>query len=73
MASRLIESTTPYKVVGTRPVRHDGIDKVTGHALYGADFSMAGQIYGKVLRSPHAHARIKSIDLSKLISQSMQK
>ena len=62
------ESTKSYNVIGTRPVRHDGIDKVTGHALYGADFSITGQIYGKVLRSPHAHARIKSIDLSAVTS-----
>ncbi len=51
-----------YKVIGTRPIRHDGEDKVTGRALYGADFSMAGLLHGKVLRSPHAHARIRSID-----------
>ena len=62
-------STKPnYSVVGTRPVRHDGVDKVTGHALYGADFSMAGQLYGKVLRSPHPHARITSIDLSEVLN-----
>ena len=54
-----------YKVIGTRPVRHDGIEKVTGAALYGADFYPNGLLNGKVLRSPHAHARIKSIDTSK--------
>jgi len=54
-----------YKVIGTRPIRHDGEDKVTGRALYGADFSMAGLLHGKVLRSPHAHARIRSIDTHK--------
>ena len=53
-----------YKVVGTRPIRHDGEDKVTGRALYGADFTTAGLLHGKVLRSPYAHARIKSIDTS---------
>ena len=51
-----------YKVVGTRPIRHDGIDKVTGAAKYGADIQLAGMIHGKVLRSPHAHARIRSIN-----------
>lgn len=56
---------TDYKVVGTRPIRHDGADKVTGRAIYGADVRMSGLLYGKVLRSPHAHARIKSIDVSK--------
>ena len=51
-----------FKVVGTRPVRHDGTDKVTGRAVYGADIQLPGLVHGKILRSPHAHARIKSID-----------
>ena len=51
--------------MGTRPIRHDGADKVTGRAQYGADFLTAGLLHGKILRSPHAHARIKSIDTSK--------
>ena len=51
--------TEKFDVVGTRPVRHDGADKVTGRAQYGADFTAAGLIYGAILRSPHAHARIK--------------
>jgi len=50
------------KVVGTRPVRPDGVDKVTGAATYGADFSLPGMLVGKIKRSPHAHARIVSID-----------
>ena len=54
-----------YKVVGTRPIRHDGVDKVTGRALYGADYQAAGLLHGRVLRSPHAHARIKSIDTTR--------
>ena len=54
-----------YKVIGTRPVRPDGVDKVTGRAEYGADVKMEGLLYGAVLRSPHAHARIKRIDTSK--------
>src|SRR4051812_35214438 len=53
-----------YKVIGTRPVRPDGTDKVTGRAQYGADFHMTGTLIGRVVRSPHAHARIKSIDAS---------
>ncbi|MEM1230289.1 MAG: xanthine dehydrogenase family protein molybdopterin-binding subunit [Pseudomonadota bacterium] len=52
------------KYVGTRPVRPDGVDKVTGRALYGADQTLPNMIYGQVLRSPHAHARIKAIDLA---------
>ena len=58
------ETSTDYSAIGKRPVRHDGIDKVTGKALYGADLNLPGMLYGKILRSPHAHARIKSIDLS---------
>ena len=53
-----------FKVIGTRPIRHDGVDKVTGRAKYGADVTLPGLLHGKVLRSPHAHARIKSIDAS---------
>jgi CO/xanthine dehydrogenase Mo-binding subunit len=52
------------KIVGTRPIRQDGVDKVTGRARYGADYDLPGQLIGKVLRSPHAHARIRSIDTS---------
>jgi CO/xanthine dehydrogenase Mo-binding subunit len=55
------------KVVGTRPVRPDGVDKVTGRAQFGADMVMAGMLWGKVKRSPHAHARIVSIDASKAL------
>ena len=54
--------TKELKVVGTRPIRPDGADKVTGRAAYGADFVMPGQLMGKIKRSPHAHARIVSID-----------
>src|SRR2546430_1742424 len=54
-----------FTVVGTRPLRHDGLDKVTGHARYGADVHLPGLLHGKVLRSPHAHARIRAIDTSK--------
>jgi len=53
-----------YKVIGTRPIRHDGVDKVTGRALYSNDIQLPGMLHGKVLRSPHAHARIVSIDTS---------
>ncbi len=53
-----------FKYVGTRPVRPDGVDKVTGRAQYGADQNLPNMLHGKVLRSPHAHARIKSVDVS---------
>ena len=61
----VVLATGEYDVVGTRPIRHDGWDKVTGRAQYGADITAAGLLYGKILRSPHAHARIKSIDSSR--------
>ncbi len=54
-----------FKVVGTRPLRPDGLDKVTGRARYGADASAPGQLVGLILRSPHAHAQIKNIDTSR--------
>ncbi|HKV00251.1 MAG TPA: xanthine dehydrogenase family protein molybdopterin-binding subunit, partial [Vineibacter sp.] len=57
-------SNPTYKWIGTRPNRPDGADKVTGRARFGADFNMPGQLIGKVLRSPHAHALIRSIDTS---------
>ncbi|MSU72762.1 MAG: xanthine dehydrogenase family protein molybdopterin-binding subunit [Opitutus sp.] len=61
-SSVLVE--TPLRVVGTRPVRPDGIEKVNGRALYGADVMLPGTLHGRVLRSPHAHARIRRIDTS---------
>ena len=54
-----------YAVIGTRPIRHDGLDKVTGRAVYGADIRLSGLVYGAVLRSPYPHARVVSIDTSK--------
>lgn len=56
--------TKALKVVGTRPIRPDGVDKVTGRAVYTNDINLPGMLHGKILRSPHAHARIKSIDTS---------
>lgn len=53
-----------FQVIGTRPIRHDGADKVTGRAQYGADVKVPGMIWGYVLRSPLPHAKIKSIDIS---------
>jgi xanthine dehydrogenase molybdopterin-binding subunit B len=52
-------------VLGTRPTRHDALEKVTGAARYGADVHLPGMLHGKILRSPHAHARIHAIDTSK--------
>ncbi len=58
-------AATKFKWVGTRPDRPDGVPKVTGAARYGADFHLPGALTGKILRSPHAHARIRSIDTAR--------
>lgn len=56
------------QVVGTRPLRPDGDDKVTGRARFGADYNLPNQLIGKVLRSPHPHARLLSIDVSQALA-----
>ncbi len=58
-------SQNGHKVIGTRPIRHDGVDKVTGRAIYGADIQLTGLLFGAIKRSPHPHARIKNIDTSR--------
>src|SRR5205823_6040384 len=55
------------RVVGTRPIRPDGVEKVIGRANFGADMVMPGMLWGKVKRSPHAHARIVSINTDKAL------
>ena len=64
----IVLSTQDYNVVGTRPIRQDGTDKVTGRARYAADIHFPEMLHGKLLRSPHAHARIRSIDPSKALA-----
>ena len=59
------EAANGFKWVGSRPPRPDGVPKVTGSAQYAADFHLPGELHGAVVRSPHAHARILSIDTSK--------
>jgi CO/xanthine dehydrogenase Mo-binding subunit len=56
-----------YSVLGQRPIRHDGADKVTGKAIYAADVQLPNMAFGKLVRSPHAHAKIKSIDASEAL------
>lgn len=55
---------TEFRWIGTDPVRPDGVEKVTGQAKYGADLFLPNMLWAKTLRSPHVHARIKSIDIS---------
>jgi xanthine dehydrogenase molybdenum-binding subunit len=62
MTALVMGEDKTYQVIGTRPIRHDGTDKVTGRAQYGADIRLSGMLYGAVLRSPHAHARIVAVD-----------
>jgi xanthine dehydrogenase molybdenum-binding subunit len=57
-----------YKVIGTRPIRPDGADKVIGRAEYGVDTRLPGMLYGRIKRSPYAHAKIKKIDVSKALA-----
>ena len=65
MTTAATPSRPQYRVIGTRPVRHDGVDKVTGAARYGADINLPGMLHARILRSPHSHARIRSIDTTK--------
>lgn len=60
-----VKQNQELRWVGTRPVRPDGVEKVTGRAKFGADYTLPGTLVGKILRSPHAHARIISIDTSR--------
>ena len=63
-----VASKETLKVVGTRPIRPDGVDKVTGRANFGADMAMPGMLWAKIKRSPHAHARIVHIDAGKALA-----
>src|SRR5919198_1374129 len=65
MAENGKPGTNGQGYVGTRTIRPDGVDKVTGRARFGADYNLAGQLIGRVLRSPHPHAKIVAIDTSK--------
>jgi xanthine dehydrogenase molybdenum-binding subunit len=53
----------PFRIIGRKTPKVDAIDKVTGRAQFGADVSLPRLLVGKVLRSPHAHARIRRIDI----------
>ena len=64
-ASNSPDSERKFKQVGSRPIRHDGLDKVTGRARFGADLDLPGMVHGVFARSPHAHAKILSIDTRK--------
>ena len=63
--ARAYDHEGPFRHVGTRPDRPDGVDKVTGRARFGADAYAPGMLHAAILRSPHAHARILKIDTSR--------
>ena len=71
-ASRLpVEGEVPpslgraLTVIGRSVDRRDALEKVTGRAAYSSDMTLPGMLHAKILRSPHAHARIRRIDVSK--------
>ena len=57
--------TNGFKVIGQSTKRVDALEKVTGRALYAADLTPPGMLWGVFVRSPHPHALIKQIDISK--------
>ena len=67
--ANMVLSTREYDTVGKRPIRHDGHDKVTGKARYGADIHLPGLLYARTLLSPYAHARIRSINAEKALAR----
>ena len=68
MLQKAKSETRSFDLVGTRPLRPDGLDKVTGRARFGADMTAPGMLIGRILRSPHAHARIRKIDASRALA-----
>jgi CO/xanthine dehydrogenase Mo-binding subunit len=54
-----------HRYLGRPASKVDGLDKVSGISQFGADLMLPGMLYGKILRSPHAHAHIKRIDFAK--------
>ena len=56
---------TEYTILGKRAPRVDAMDKATGRAMYSSDINLPGMLYAKALRSPYAHAKIRSLDVTK--------
>ncbi|MCX8021783.1 MAG: xanthine dehydrogenase family protein molybdopterin-binding subunit [Syntrophorhabdaceae bacterium] len=63
----VINPHEPFRVINTHVRNIDGIAKVTGRAVYTFDVKLPGMLYGKILRSPHPHAKILKIDYSKAL------
>ena len=64
----MVAADKKYRVIGTSPIRPDGVDKVTGRANYAADINLPGMLYARLKCAPHAHAIIKKIDVSKALA-----
>lgn len=58
-----------FKSIGKNCMRNDGVEKTTGRAMFVADMKFPGMLYAKVLRSPYAHANLKSVDVSEALKQ----
>src|ERR1700687_2228298 len=63
--SRSGSAIAPMNVIGHAAPRIDAVERVTGRATYTRDVHVPGMLYAQVLRSPHPHARIRRIDVSK--------
>ena len=61
----MMKTTQSYTVAGTNAHRVDGVEKVTGKAVYTGDIQLPGMAYAKILRSPVPHARLIKVDASK--------
>lgn len=55
---------TQRRLIGTKVPRLDGPDKATGRAKYSYDVNRPGMLHAKILRCPHARARVRSIDVT---------
>ena len=61
----MAEAPKEFSIVGKRTPRIDAYERVSGQAQYTGDIQLPGMLYARVLRSPHPHAKIVSIDTSK--------
>ena len=65
--AKIFKETGDFSIVGTNYPKVDAEDKVTGRARYAGDMKFTGMLYCKFVRSPHAHAKILSIDTSEAV------
>ncbi len=60
-----MSSKPAFRVLGRNTPRQDGVAKVTGREIYASDVSFPNMLYGRILKSPYAHAKVRSLDVSK--------